>query len=350
MTTESRRIRDIVAARGEVARGYLTIGETPTAQIQIPLVIIHGVRPGPTLCLTGGVHAAEYPAIDAVMRTIQLLDPAMLSGTVIAVPVVSMQMFQNRSGFLSPIDGLNLNRTAPGRADGTISEILVHTLLTEVISQAQYHIDCHGGDLGEILWPYAGFSLTGNAEIDREGETLARLYTPRIFALYGAHGTLPPTSGSVTHTAAHRGVVSMLAEAGSNGTLDPADTQVHLNGIRNVMRYLGMIEGQPVIEGDRLQAREQFTVNAMHGGLVRLKIEIGESLRTGQEVAEIVNVFGDVVEQVTAPRDGIARLIWAAKAVNTGDPIVKCWVTEPAPPFSLSDVNRRGHASMSQGG
>lgn len=340
MSAGTLRIRDIVAARGETARGYLTIGETPTAPIQIPLVIVNGARPGPTLCLTGGVHAAEYPAIDAVLRTIQSLDPTGLSGTVIAVPVVSMQMFQNRSGFLSPIDGLNLNRTAPGRPDGTISEILVHTLLTEVISQAQYHIDCHGGDLGEILWPYAGFSLTGNPEIDQQGETLVRLYTPRIFALYDPQGTLPPTTGSITHTAAHRSVVSMLAEAGSNGTLDPADVETHLNGIRNVMRYLGMIEGRPVIEGDRLRAREQFTVNATRGGLIRVKIEIGEEIRAGQEIAEIANVFGDVVERVVAPRDGIARLIWAAKAINTGDPVVKCWVTEPAPPFELTEPFR----------
>jgi predicted deacylase len=295
MAAETLRVRDIVAARGEIARGYLTIGETPTAPIQVPVVIINGARPGPTLCLTAGVHAAEYPAIDAVIRTIQSLNPATLSGTVIAVPVVSMQMFQNRTGFLSPIDGLNLNRTAPGRADGSISEILVHVLLTEVISLANYHIDFHGGDLGEILWPYAGFSLTGNKEIDQEGETLARLYTPRIFALYEEASMLAPTSGSITHTAAHRGIVSMLAEAGSNGTLNPADVETHLNGTQNVMRYLGMLEGQPVINGDRLRAREQFIVSAQRGGLVRLKIEIGESIRAGQEVAEIANVFGDVV-------------------------------------------------------
>lgn len=341
MAVETRRVRDIVAARGETARGYLTIGETPTAPIQVPVVIVNGARSGPTLCLTAGVHAAEYPAIDAVLRTIQSLDPASLGGAVIAVPVVSMQMFQHRFGFVSPIDGLNLNRTAPGRPDGTISEILVHTLLTEVIAQAEYHIDCHGGDLGEILWPYAGFSLTGNAEIDQQGEMLARLYTPRIFALYSPESGLPPTTGSVTHAAAQRGVVSMLAEAGSNGALDAADVRVHVDGIRNVMRYLGMLEGQPLIAGDRLVAREQFIVSATRGGLLRLEIEIGEQIQAGQEVAEIANVFGDVVERVIAPRGGIARLIWAARAVNTGDPIVKCWVTEPAPPFPLADRYRR---------
>ena len=197
MEAEAIRIRDIVVKPGSRASGFLTIGETPTEPIRLPLVVVHGRRPGPRLCLTAGVHAAEYPGIDAVMRTVQGLDPTELAGTVVAVPVVNPPMFQRRSGFLSPIDGLNLNRTAPGRADGTISEVLAHVLLNDVIGTCQYHIDCHGGDLGEILWPYSGYALTGNSEQDRQGEALARLWSPRIVALYREGSELPPTNGFV---------------------------------------------------------------------------------------------------------------------------------------------------------
>jgi predicted deacylase len=308
----------------------LTIGETPSEPIRVPLVIINGRRPGPRLCLTAGVHAAEYPGIDAVLRTIQELDPATMTGAVVAVPVVNPPMFQRRAGFLSPIDGLNLNRTAPGRRDGTISEILADVLLTEVIGACQFHVDCHGGDQGEILWPYAGFALTNRADQDAEGAALARLYSPRIVALYRAGSGLPPTPGALTAEAARRGVVSILAEAGSNLTLDPADVEIHRRGIRNVMRRLGMIEGEPEEHGDRLYPVDQFTVSVRRGGLLRLKIGIGDELRAGQAIAEVVNLFGEVVERVEAPRDGIARLIWAHKAVNTGDPVVKCWVVERA--------------------
>jgi predicted deacylase len=135
------------------------------------------------------------------MRTVQQLDPSQLAGSVVAVPVVNTPMFQRRSGFLSPIDGLNLNRTAPGLAEGTISERLAHVLLREVIGACQYHIDCHGGDLGEILWPYAGYALTGDAERDRQGEELARLWSPGVVALYREGSALPPTSGSLTFQA-----------------------------------------------------------------------------------------------------------------------------------------------------
>jgi hypothetical protein len=203
-------------------------------------------------------------------------------------------------------------------------------MLTEVIGACQYHIDCHGGDQGEILWPYAGYALTGNPEQDRQGEELARLYSPNIVALYREGSTLPPTAGSMTNQASRRGIISILAEAGSNGTLDPEDVRIHMSGMRNVMKRLRMIPGEPDAIRDRIYPSDQFVVSARRGGLLRLKIAIGETIEQGQEIAEICDLFGDVVERICSPRTGIARLIWAHKAVNTGDPIVKCWIVTQA--------------------
>lgn len=225
MHAEELQVRDVVAAPGARAQGWLTIGETPTEPIRLPLVVINGCRPGPRLCLTAGVHASEYHGIDAELRTVQSIDPEVLAGSVVAIPVVNPTMFQRRVGFLSPIDGLNLNRTAPGKADGTISGVLAYVLLNEVIGICQYHIDCHGGDLGEILWPNSGFAMSGDAALDTQGKTLATLYSPQIVALYQDGTSLPPTAGSMTNQAARRGVVSILAEAGSNGTLDERDDE-----------------------------------------------------------------------------------------------------------------------------
>ena len=97
-------------------------------------------------------------------------------------------------------------------------------------------------------------------------------------------------------------------------------------GYRNVMRYLGMLPGEPEAVGERLYPVDQFVVHARRGGLLRLKIGIGDEIRQGQEIAEVADLFGEVVERIHAPGDGIARLIWGHKAVNTGDPVVKCWV------------------------
>lgn len=328
---EPVQIRDIVAESGHKAHGFLTVGETPSGPLQMPLVIINGRDDGAVLCLTAGVHATEYAPIDCVMRVIQELVPNDLRGAVIAVPVANMRMFESRTGFVSPLDGLNLNKVSSGRRDGSISEILADVLVNEVIGAAQYHVDLHAGDLGEMLLPFAGYALTGRPELDAKGEALARLYTPRLISLATSEGKVPPFPDGISSAASIRkGIISIFAESGGNGTLEEADVRVHLDGIRNVMRYLRMVDGEPTHAGPRLAGLERALVRARRAGLLRLKVHIGDELAPGQEIAEICNVFGEVVERVRAPGVGIAGLVWAHKVVSTGDPIVRYWITAPA--------------------
>ncbi|HEV7705325.1 MAG TPA: succinylglutamate desuccinylase/aspartoacylase family protein [Gemmatimonadaceae bacterium] len=325
------QIRDIVAQQGERAQGWLTIGETSAGPLRVPLVIINGQHDGPTLCLTAGVHAAEYAPIDAAMRLIQSTQPGALRGVLIVAPVVNMRMFEHRAGFVSPLDGLNLNKIAPGRKDGSISEILADVLLREVIGAAEYHVDLHAGDIGELLLPFGGYSLTGNAELDRKGEALARAYSPHLISLATDNGKIPPFPGSLNYSATRNGVVSILAESGGNGTLEEADVQVHVNGVHNIMRYLGMLDGgAPLAGAPRIAARDRIVVRATRSGLLRLLVGIGDEISKGQELAQIRNVFGEIVEVMRAPGSGIAGLIWTHKVVNTGDPVVRYWITEPA--------------------
>src|SRR5262245_31560040 len=127
------QIRDVGAEPGETARGFLTIGETPSGPLQIPLVVVNGGDDGPVACLTAGVHATEYAPIDAAMRTVQSVRAHDVRGALLVVPVANMRMFESRTGFVSPLDGMNLNKVAPGKHDGSISEVLAHVLLEEVI-------------------------------------------------------------------------------------------------------------------------------------------------------------------------------------------------------------------------
>ena len=324
------RIRDVEASRGTKAEGWLAIGDTAGGPIRVPVVVLNGSEDGPTLCLTAGVHATEYAPIAAVMELIQSIDPVRLRGAVIAVPVTNLRMFESRTGFTSPLDGLNLNKIAPGRSDGSISEILADVMLREVIGAAEYHIDFHAGDLGEELYPFAGYSLTGRRDLDAKGEALARAFTPLLISLSPPDSSIPPFAGSLNHAATRNGVVSILAEAGGNGTLDDADVRVHVDGARQVMRHLGMIDGPAAPPGKRVAARDRVVVRAKRAGLLRLTARIGDDIEAGQELGEIRDVFGAVVERVCATGSGIVGLVWAHKVVNTGDPILRYWITEPA--------------------
>ena len=126
----------------------------------------------------------------------------------------------------------------------------------------------------------------------------------------------------------------MLTETGSAGGLDPADVKYRIERIIDIMRYLKMLDGTPRVASGQLQAITQFLVTARRGGLMRTYVKVGDELKSGQLVAEVVDVFGYVVERIVAPRDGIARIVWTHRVVSTGDSVVRCWVTKPAPVFA----------------
>jgi len=82
------RVGTASASAGEKASGVIDVPAGVDAGTKIPVVVVHGAKPGPTLALVTGAHGTEYVSIIAVEKLIQQLDPAQISGTVILLPLV----------------------------------------------------------------------------------------------------------------------------------------------------------------------------------------------------------------------------------------------------------------------
>ena len=77
MIDRKLRVADLEAAPGQRVAAVVTI---PVAGIDldIPIVLINGAETGPVLCVTAGIHGAEYASIEAAVRLGQELDPGSL--------------------------------------------------------------------------------------------------------------------------------------------------------------------------------------------------------------------------------------------------------------------------------
>jgi len=76
--------------------------------VSTPVLVINGVLPGPTLCMTAAVHGDELNGIEIVRRIMHEIDPEKLSGAIIGVPIVNVQGFRRGSRYLP--DRRDLNR------------------------------------------------------------------------------------------------------------------------------------------------------------------------------------------------------------------------------------------------
>src|SRR5215831_18467008 len=84
------------SAPGQKATGYLEVPAGVDAATNIPVVVVNGAKPGKVLALVSGAHGTEYVSIIAIEKLIAQLDAVQLTGTVILVPLVNIQSFEQK--------------------------------------------------------------------------------------------------------------------------------------------------------------------------------------------------------------------------------------------------------------
>src|SRR5580658_5787896 len=154
------------ARSGQKSTGYIAVPAGVDAAANIPVIVVNGAKPGPVLALVAGSHGTEYASILALQKLAQAADPADLSGTLIIVPLINVPSFAQKVPHLNPVDGKNMNRFYPGRADGTQTERISWAIAKQVVEKCDYLIDLHGGDLDENLRRYSYWAATGKEAQD----------------------------------------------------------------------------------------------------------------------------------------------------------------------------------------
>jgi len=114
------------------------------------------------------------------------------------------------------------------------------------------------------------------------------------------------------------------------GTYREDEIGQHVRGVTNILKDLGTLEGEPELKhnGAARVFEENFTVATTRGGTMHPRVFPSEAISKGQVLAEIKNLEGEVVEELTAPADGVVRVLFPKRIVGTGSIVYRGWVTE----------------------
>src|SRR5262245_14353652 len=233
------------ATPGQKSTGYLEVSAGVDAATNIPVIVINGEKRGPVLALVSGAHGTEYTSIIAIEKLISLLDPSEIAGTVILVPLVNIQSFEQKVPHINPIDNKSMNRFYPGKADGTQTERVSLLITKEVVDRSDYLIDYHGGDLDESLRPYAYWAPTEKEAQDRVSNEMVLAFGLDHIIIWRDRPTDLNATRYLDNTATARGKPSIVVEAGYAGTVESDDVALLVNGTLSTMRSLKMIAGDP---------------------------------------------------------------------------------------------------------
>lgn len=326
-------IGDIKAEPGEKKFGYLKIegaaslrtfiykpilGPPRPRAVLIPVMIINGSKPGPTLCLTAGTHACEYAGIEAEIRVFKQTNPEKLKGALIIVPVVNPASFWTRTPYVNIQDGVDISY-GYGHEGPTISYVIARNLLENVLSKADYIFDIHAGDILEDYYPRTGFIKIGDKEIDEKSEMLAKTFGLEVIQ----ESTVSPERTLAGKLALKK--PQAMAEVGCCGKLEERYASMALRGITNIMKKLGLIEGEPILPDEQTVWHSGDFVFTESAGIFYPKVKVGEKIKKGQIIGEIGNLQGEVIETLTAPHDGMIILMMYNPVKLPGDLVFKCF-------------------------
>lgn len=309
------------AAPGEKSTGYLEVPAGVDAATNIPVIVINGEKRGPVLALVSGAHGTEYASIIAIERLIDLLDPSQIAGTVILVPLVNVQSFEQKVPHVNPIDNKSMNRFYPGKADGTQTERASFLITKQVVDRCDYLIDYHGGDLDESLRPYAYWAPTGKETQDRISKEMVLAFGLDHIIIWRDRPTDLPATRYLDNTSSARGKPSIAVEAGYAGTVEADDVALLVNGTLSTMRALKMLTGSPRPIESPVWLDKVVDVLSDGPGIWYPLVKRGTYVQEGMKIGFVTDYFGKVILEARAPVSGVILHVNAVPSLKKGDNI-----------------------------
>ena len=341
------------AGQGEKVHGFLNVcgsgigcsGSSGGGEHgKMPATLINGEYDGKTVVITGGTHGGEYPGVETAIRLARDLDPKEISGNIIIVHPVNILAFKAKLQYLNPEDGKNLNREYPGKAAGTFTERVAYTISSELLRQADFYMDLHGGDIHEALTPFIIVTEAASDDVNRVSREAASLFG--IKYVIGS-ATVSGTFGA----AGQMGVPGFLSEIGQCGLWSEAEVERYIWGCKNVLKYLKVLPGEAVQPGvagqpgeaawtgeaaqtgeavqpgeaawtgEVIYASGMTSAAATATGCFYPFVKPGDKVRKGQKLCEIRDYFGKLLAEYESEKDGVILYVISSLPINEGEPI-----------------------------
>jgi len=268
----------------------------------VSVIVAKGRDPGKRITLTSGVHGDEMSSIRTVQMVMDQLDPASMSGSVMAVLDISrpalegMQRRWPNQG--RGIDLVDMNREWPGNEDGASAPsrhagIVFNRLLKP---NSDVAIDFHTGTTGLACSDF----IIGNRQIP-EIRTMIDLYP--ISQVWDS--TAYP---GVLHEAfTEAGIPSFCPEVGAARSLDLKLIAPFVEGTMNVLKHHGVIGGsmgRVASDAGTFVGNSAFPILATDGGFIEHLVNLNDKVTAGQRVIVQRNSFGEVVAEYSSAVDG----------------------------------------------
>lgn len=276
--------------RPGVRHGFLRLPHSHDSSawgaMMIPITVIVGGE-GPTALLTGGNHGDEYEGPVSLLELARTLNPKLISGRVIIVPMM------NHAAFLaakrtSPVDGGNMNRAFPGKPDGTATFKIADYFQRTLLPLADIVLDFHSGGKTLDFLPFAAAHVLDDAKQQAQCVAAMRAFN----APYSMMLTELDSVGMYDTAAEDMGKTFISTELGGGGSVTAESAAIAKRGIANVLKHVGILAGELEVQTSidlDTGADGCFTASESEG-LLEMLIDLGDDVKAGQPIARVHDI------------------------------------------------------------
>ncbi|ANL75842.1 ectoine utilization protein EutE (plasmid) [Rhizobium phaseoli] len=304
-----------------VQHGFLRLpysrDDSAWGSVMIPITVARNGK-GPTALLTGGNHGDEYEGPIALFDLARSLKPEEVSGAVIIVPAMNFPAFLAGTR-TSPVDRGNMNRSFPGRPDGTVTEKIADYFQRVLLPMADLVLDFHSGGKTLDFLPFCAAHILPN----KQQQEKAFEFVTAFAAPYSMQMLEIDAVGMYDTAAEEMGKIFITTELGGGGTATARSAAIAKRGVMNVLRHAGIVAGA-VDSGQTtwldMPDGRCFSF-AEDGGLIEPAIDLGDVVKEGAVIARIhpTGRTGRAPREIRAAMDGILCARHFPGLVKSGD-------------------------------
>jgi N-alpha-acetyl-L-2,4-diaminobutyrate deacetylase len=307
--------------RDGVQHGFLRLpysrDDSAWGSVMIPITVAKNGK-GPTALLTGANHGDEYEGPVALMDLAHSIDPAKLTGRVIIVPAMNYPAFRAATR-TSPIDRGNMNRSFPGRPDGTVTEKIADYFERVLAPMADLVIDIHAGGRTLDFLPFACVHHLPDKALEKRCRAALQAFA----APYSVMLLEIDSVGMFDNSVEEQGKVFLSTELGGGGSSSARSNAIAKRGLRNVLIHSGIMKGKietsPSVMLD-MPDGDCFTFSE-HDGLFEICADLGAEVKKGDLLAKVWPVDRTGVAPVAyhAKMDGLLTARHFPGLIKSGD-------------------------------
>jgi hypothetical protein len=297
------------------------------SEITLHIHVVVGASPGPVFVMHAALHGSEWLSAEIIGQVLVSLDPAEMSGAVLALPVGNPLTLASRTrNMRDESDSADLNR-AFGNEQAWITDQLARAIATHLLKHADAMLDFHCG-----LWGAAMGSVTCGRDFTKPGLVEQAFLMARAFGLTHFRRSefvtrFPGPKSAVAYAGEVLGIPGIASEVGGAGfdpELEAVWMQTNVRGVRNVLQHLGILPGRPPIP-DRVFIFERVVrVNPTVAGMLE-PVFAPEDLMTrevgaGELLGRVRSPYTfEVVEELRSPCRGLVDMVARHYPVRPGD-------------------------------